>query len=665
MQSKKKPFIFCNQQWKLAGIVLLILLAITAFGGFYLFDLYEDDEDYEHSEMYWGLLDGQFPWTNNGIATPAMQQKLAATVVGIQSGGDYSSGVMVHPNGYIVSVLHAIKDKKNIKISVRQSNANNTAFKSYKAEVLKQLPEHDIVLIKLLSNERFPYISFSKEALTSNATLYALGSSEAGQFLMHSGNASLNETSITIHQQKLTHLLHSNAVHSWEQNGGPTVNAKGGLMGINLAIKDKQGNIHGLLIPVSILQAHLQDVLPSINKKTSKKTLAAKNQNKLAPAPQPSQPQSAVMQNSLQAEPTTMAVAWWNQARQEVSKARNQPFVPFDPTSMAVATNIAFMAPEHAPSKPLTFLDVGNLHPLKLGSYELNDLLAMLVIGIIAGIMGVVTPLLGALYMLIAMYGAMNYDFFLARPVIFISMCFIYGVITIRYRLDKTADRLFAEHPVILQLPVLIVATTAGFLLANLFSDKMIMFLLTSMVIVVIVNHFYDNFFEKLFFSFLNKSKLHKAADWPNISDQHLEENNPYVLLTREELKEKPSYYQWRNRAISAFPVAFSAGLLAIFNGTISLQAKVNGFGVEKSRATSAQLIFFISLTGTIIALIHGTENNLFKIETPFLLAIILIPPIFGGVFVANRLLQYIDIKIVRLLMILILTAVTALMLRF
>gem|GEM_PF-6552982 len=595
---------FCKTNWKTGALILIILVSMTAMGGFYLLDLYDDDF-YDHGyTLPW--------WDASGMSSPALQEKVSHAVVSIESGGDYASGVLLHPQGYVITVLHSIKDKKSINVTVHHNNQTTI----YKGEILKQLPDHDIALIKLVSNQRFPYILLAKSLPMSFADVYALGYTESGQFIMQAGQAQPNELSIQINNNRLNNLMQTDAVYTWEQNGGPVVNHNGELVGVNLAIKDNNNQIHGLMIPAKILMAHLQDVVP-LNKVVSNK--------QSMPAAPP------------QAEPQTLAVAWWNQARDQFNKANNIP------ATGPVMSQVAFVDPQHSPDRPLTLLDVGNQHPLKLGAYEMNDLIAMLLVGIIAGIMGTVTPLLGALFMMIAMYDVMNYDFYIARPVIFLTMAFVYAVITIRFRMNKTADRLFSEHSVILQLPWIILGVFLGFVTGNVLTDNIVVVLLALFVVLVMANIYHDAFIEKAFVNFVHNSGIHHPDHHPEISDHHLESNDPYQLLTRNEKVMRRHKETWLARAVGAFPVSFSSGLFGNYVGAIVMQSSIHDLSEEKSRALSAQLIFFASLTGAVIALIHGMENNLFKPETPMLLSMILIPAVFGGAFVANHILKYIS----------------------
>ncbi|MBF0266794.1 MAG: TSUP family transporter, partial [Gammaproteobacteria bacterium] len=510
---------------------------------------------------------------------------------------------------------------------------------SYEAEVLKQLPEHNLVLLKLVTNDTFPSVVLSDVPVVSTNDIYALGYTENGKFIMQSGQNSKNKTQLTVEKQTLNHVIQTTAVFTWEQNGGPMVNDKGRLLGINLAVKDSGGSLHGLMIPLKVVKNHIRDVVP-ISKKpnvvnkidqTQLQNQAASNS---ATTNALNSPQTMIDQ-----QPESLAVAWWVKARQQVAMANNQPMQnSLNPSMMQ---NVAFADPQHSPTRALSFLDVGNQHPLKFGAYELNDLLAMMILGIIAGMMGVVMPLMGGVFVIVAMYDVMNYDFYLARPVIYFSMFFIYMVIVIRYRLSKTADQLFSEHPIIMQLPWIILGTILGFLLGNLILDRYIITLLSILVMFLLINTFKANIIENWIIRHLDSIGIKDRAHDPRISDEHLEKKDAYTLLTEKDHL-KPDHNQWLHRILAAFPVAFSSGLFAIYTGAISLQAHVNGLSEEKARANSAQLIMFASLTGVIISTLHGMENELFKPETPLLLAMILIPATFGGVFVANEVLKYV-----------------------
>jgi S1-C subfamily serine protease len=83
----------------------------------------------------------------------------------------------------------------------------------------------------------------------------------AGAPLVRQGMVQSSDAPLAVGTTQITHLLRSDAVYSWEQTGGPLVNAQGDLVGINIAATSPTGKVEGFTVPASVITSHLQDII--------------------------------------------------------------------------------------------------------------------------------------------------------------------------------------------------------------------------------------------------------------------------------------------------------------------------------------------------------------------------------------------------------------------
>jgi len=69
------------------------------------------------------------------------------------------SGVIVSPNGYIITNNHVIENNTEIEITTNEN-------KIYKAQVVGTDPDSDIAVLKINANEKLPYVFFGNSDTT-------------------------------------------------------------------------------------------------------------------------------------------------------------------------------------------------------------------------------------------------------------------------------------------------------------------------------------------------------------------------------------------------------------------------------------------------------------------------------------------------------------------
>jgi serine protease Do len=193
-------------------------------------------------------------------------------VVGIsdQNGSIVASGVIVNPRGYIVTAWHAISQLPVVNAQVRTQNG----LTSYQADVTEVRPEHDLVLLKLKTNERFLYMPVpanTEQLWTDQVAAFGMGGS--GQIIHKPGTMGAFPVSLDVANLQLNQLYTTKSVYSWEQTGGPLVDMRAQLVGINLALKNTSGVVEGYTVPSQFIVKHFNEWLPKSNGSTVKKKI--------------------------------------------------------------------------------------------------------------------------------------------------------------------------------------------------------------------------------------------------------------------------------------------------------------------------------------------------------------------------------------------------------
>lgn len=163
------------------------------------------------------------------------------------------SGVIISPDGYIVTNNHVITKANEIRITL-----NNN--KTYEAEIIGTDPNTDIALIKIDVDENLPYLAFgdSDEA-------------KIGQWVLAVGNPFNLTSTVTagIVSAKARDLgrdqsfIQTDAAVNPGNSGGALVNTNGDLIGINTAITSQTGSYVGysFAVPSNIAKKVVEDIM--------------------------------------------------------------------------------------------------------------------------------------------------------------------------------------------------------------------------------------------------------------------------------------------------------------------------------------------------------------------------------------------------------------------
>ena len=163
------------------------------------------------------------------------------------------SGVIISPDGYIVTNNHVIDKAKELKVTL---NNNGT----YEAEVIGTDPSTDIALIKINAEERLPYLACGDSDNT-----------KIGEWVLAVGNPFNLTSTVTagIVSAKARNLgrnqtfLQTDAAVNPGNSGGALVNTNGDLIGINTAITSQTGAYVGysFAVPSNLARKVVEDIM--------------------------------------------------------------------------------------------------------------------------------------------------------------------------------------------------------------------------------------------------------------------------------------------------------------------------------------------------------------------------------------------------------------------
>ncbi len=170
------------------------------------------------------------------------------------------SGVIISPDGYIVTNNHVIAKAQELKVTL-----NNN--KTYDADIIGSDPLTDIALIKIDAKENLPYLAFGDSDNT-----------KIGEWVLAVGNPFNLTSTVTagIVSAKARDLgrnqsfIQTDAAVNPGNSGGALVNTNGDLIGINTAITSQTGSYVGysFAVPSNIARKVVEDIMEYGNVQT-------------------------------------------------------------------------------------------------------------------------------------------------------------------------------------------------------------------------------------------------------------------------------------------------------------------------------------------------------------------------------------------------------------
>ncbi len=193
-------------------------------------------------------------------ATPA--------VVNIKSskGGDYfweslsastGSGVIISPNGYIVTNNHVIEEGKVFRVTLHDK-------REFNAKLVGTDPSTDLALLKINSAD-LPFLPFgNSDSLQTGEWVLAVGNPFNLESTVTAGIVSAKGRNISILEDaySIESFIQTDAAVNPGNSGGALVNTNGELIGINTAIITRSGKYEGysFAIPADLVRKVIRDI---------------------------------------------------------------------------------------------------------------------------------------------------------------------------------------------------------------------------------------------------------------------------------------------------------------------------------------------------------------------------------------------------------------------
>ncbi len=172
-------------------------------------------------------------------------------------GGSSGSGVIISPDGYIVTNNHVIEDGNQIEVTLNDK-------RKFDATLVGTDPSTDLALVKIEA-EGLPYLIFgNSDSVRVGEWVLAVGNPFNLESTVTAGIVSAKGRSIDIleGEYKIESFIQTDAAVNPGNSGGALVNTNGELVGINTAIITRSGRYEGysFAVPANLARKTIRDL---------------------------------------------------------------------------------------------------------------------------------------------------------------------------------------------------------------------------------------------------------------------------------------------------------------------------------------------------------------------------------------------------------------------
>jgi S1-C subfamily serine protease len=162
------------------------------------------------------------------------------------------SGSVLDKDGHVLTNFHVIEGAQQVQVTL----ANG---KSYSAGLVGQDPSNDIAVLKIAApaDELYPVTLGDSSGLKVGQKIYAIGNPFGLERTLTVGIvSSLNRTLMSRNRRTIKSIIQIDAALNRGNSGGPLLNSKGELVGMNTAIASRTGENTGVgfSIPVNTIK---------------------------------------------------------------------------------------------------------------------------------------------------------------------------------------------------------------------------------------------------------------------------------------------------------------------------------------------------------------------------------------------------------------------------
>lgn len=175
--------------------------------------------------------------------------------------GGLGSGVIIDPRGYVLTNRHVVADAVRIKVITQDARG---VEKEWMASAVGSDPALDLALLKLRAGGPFPALELAGDApLKVGDFVMAVGYPFGFKQTVTSGIISALKASLTVEGRRYENLIQTDAAINHGNSGGPLLNLKGEVVGLNTAIASPTGVFSGMgfAVPASEIRKVLGDLI--------------------------------------------------------------------------------------------------------------------------------------------------------------------------------------------------------------------------------------------------------------------------------------------------------------------------------------------------------------------------------------------------------------------
>jgi Do/DeqQ family serine protease len=169
------------------------------------------------------------------------------------------SGVVVDPDGYILTNEHVIRGAKELRVTLLEPDE-----RQYTGKVVGQDPRTDLAVVKINAKERLPSARLGDSgAVRVGDWVIAVGSPFGLEQTVTAGIVSAVRQSLNIEGRTYSDLLQTDAAINQGNSGGPLIDLRGDVVGINTAIYGPTGVFSGVgfAIPANRAREIMQQLI--------------------------------------------------------------------------------------------------------------------------------------------------------------------------------------------------------------------------------------------------------------------------------------------------------------------------------------------------------------------------------------------------------------------
>lgn len=169
------------------------------------------------------------------------------------------SGVLISPDGYVVTNKHVIEDAVRIRVTLDDKT-------EYPAEVVGLDPSTDLAVIKLEGASGLPIVRLgNSDGVEVGEWVLAVGNPFRLTSTVTAGIVSALGRQVNIIQDQtgIENFIQTDAAINPGNSGGALVNLRGELVGINTAIATETGSYegYGFAVPVNLMERIVSDLI--------------------------------------------------------------------------------------------------------------------------------------------------------------------------------------------------------------------------------------------------------------------------------------------------------------------------------------------------------------------------------------------------------------------